>query len=70
MEEKFKETNTYKFFQDLVWDITEDYRTNENKEYNIDKTIENMVADDILWQKLTDSVWRNLVEKESENNGN
>ena len=68
MEEKFKETNTYKFFQDLVWDITEDCRTNENKEYNIDKTIENMVADDILWQKLTDSVWRNLVEKESENN--
>lgn len=70
MGEKFKETNTYKFFQDLVWDITEDYRTNENKEYNIDKTIDNMVADDILWQKLTDSVWRNLVEKESENNGN
>ena len=26
---KFKKTNTYKFFKDLIYDITEDYRTNE-----------------------------------------
>lgn len=57
-----KETSVYKFFEDLVYDITEDYRTNENKEYDVKKTIENLYDDDNLWQELTDAVWRNLVE--------
>lgn len=62
MEEKFKESSSYKFFKDLIWDITEDYRTNEDKEYDFDKTIDNLMADDELWQQLNDSVWNNLVE--------
>lgn len=68
MENSFKKTNTYKFFQDLIWDITEDYRQNENKVYDIDKTIENLMGDDNFWQMLNDSVWENLVEirKESD----
>lgn len=52
------------FFEDLIYDIIEDYRTNENKEYNFEKTIDNLMADDALWQELDDAVWRNLVEKE------
>ena len=63
MEDRFKETNTYKFFYDLIFDITEDYRQNENKVYDFDKTIENLMSDDDLWQMLNDSVWYNLVEE-------
>ena len=63
MENKIKETNGYKFFEDLIWDITDDYRQNENKEYDIEKTIENLYDDEELWQVLTDRVWQNLVEK-------
>ncbi|MBR2652820.1 MAG: hypothetical protein IKC22_00645 [Bacilli bacterium] len=66
MEEKFKETNTYNFFKDLIYDITEDYRTNENKEYDFDKTIDNLMEDDEFWQELTNAVWNNLVEIEKE----
>ena len=55
-------TNTYKFFEDLIFDITEDYRTNENKEYDFNKTIENLMDDDEFWQNLTNAVWKNLVE--------
>lgn len=58
----FKKTNTYKFFKDLIYDITEDYRINENKEYNFDETIDNLMDDDELWQNLTNAVWNNLVE--------
>ena len=63
MENKIKETNGYKFFEDLIWDITDDYRQNENKEYDIEKTIENLYDDEELWQELTNAVWRNIVEK-------
>lgn len=62
MEEKFKKTNTYKFLNDLIYDITEAYRTNENKNYDFNKTIDNLMADDDLWQELTNAIWRNLVE--------
>ena len=61
-----KETNTYKFFNDLIYDITEDYRINEDKEYDFDKTINNLMEDDSFWQELTNAVWRNLVEIEKE----
>ena len=66
MSEAFKETNTYKFFKDLIYDITEDYRINENKRYNFDKTIDNLMADDNLWQELTNAIWNNLVDNASE----
>ena len=58
--------NSYKFFEDLIYDITEDYRTNENKKYDFEKTIDNLMADDGLWQELTNAVWNNLVESEDE----
>lgn len=58
--------SSYKFFEDLIYDITEDYRLNENKEYDFEKTIENLMADDDLWQELTNAIWRNLVEKEDD----
>lgn len=57
-----KELNGYKFFEDLIYDITEDNRLNENKEYDIERTIENMYEDDEFWQELTNAVWNNLVE--------
>lgn len=57
-----KELNGYKFFEDLVYDVTEDYRLNENKEYDIERTIQKMYEDDELWQELTNAVWNNLVE--------
>lgn len=66
MEDKVKETNGYKFFQDLIYDITEDYRANENRKFDIEKTIENLYGDDEFWQELTNAVWNNLVEIESE----
>jgi hypothetical protein len=56
--------NSYKFFEDLICDVTEDYRANEGKKYDIKKTIENLYNDDELWQLLTDHVWNNLVESE------
>ena len=58
--------NVYNFFYDLIFDITEDYRTNQGKEYDFDKTIDKLIADDKLWQELTDAVWDNLVEKKGE----
>lgn len=61
-----KNTSTYNFFKDLVYDITEDYRINENKKYDIEKTIENLIDDDELWQDLTNYVWNNLVEIKEE----
>lgn len=57
-----KETNGYKFFEDLIYHVTEDNRLNENKEYDIERTIENMYFDDDFWQELTNAVWNNLVE--------
>ena len=61
-----KNTSAYNFFKDLVYDITEDYRTNENKKYDIEKTVENLIDDDELWQDLTNYVWNNLVEIKEE----
>ena len=58
--------NGYKFFEDLVWDVSEDLRVNENRVVDFEKTIDNLYADDELWQHLTDAIFRNLVEKESE----
>lgn len=58
--------SSYKFFKDLIYDITEDYRLNENKEYDFEKTIDNLMTDDDLWQELTNAIWRNLVEIKEE----
>lgn len=60
------ENNSYKFFKDLIDDVTYDYRINQNKNYDIEKTIENLYNDDDLWQALSDAVWDNLVESEEE----
>ena len=55
---------TYDFFKNLIYDVTEDFRTNQNKKYNIDETIKNLINDDILWQRMTDAVWHNLVKEQ------
>ena len=55
-----KNTSSYKFFEDLVYDITDDFRQNEGKEYNVEKIIENLFKDDDLWQELTNAIWRNI----------
>lgn len=60
------ENNSYKFFKDLIDDVTYDYRINQNKNYDIEKTIDNLYNDDDLWQALTDAIWDNLVESEEE----
>lgn len=64
MNEKLKESNLYKFFQGLVLDMTEEQRTQENKKYDIDKTIENLIGDDELWKQLESAVLDDLVEIE------
>ena len=66
MNEKFKESNTYKFFRDLILDMTEDQRTQENKKYDIDKTINILMEDDQLWQDLENAILDDLVEIEEE----
>lgn len=55
---------TYDFFKNLIYDVAEDFRTNQNKKYNIDETIKNLINDDILWQRMTDAVWHNLVKEQ------
>ena len=66
MDEKLKESNLYKFFRDLILDMTEDQRTQENKKYDIDSTIENLSGDDELWGQLENAVLDDLVEIEEE----
>ena len=56
----------YNFFEDLIYDVTEDFRTNLGKQYDINKTLDNLMDDDDLWQAMTDAIWNNLVEKEDE----
>lgn len=60
------ENNSYKFFKGLIDDVTYDYRINQNKNYDIEKTIDNLYNDDDLWQALMDAIWDNLVEREEE----
>lgn len=64
MNEKLKESNTYKFFRDLILDMTEDQRTQENKKYDIDSTINILMEDDQLWQDLENAILDDLVEIE------
>lgn len=66
MNEKLKESNLYKFFQDLILDMTEEQRTQENKKYDIEKTIENLIGDDELWEQLENAVLDDLVKIEEE----
>lgn len=66
MNEKLKESNLYKFFQDLILDMTEEQRTQKNKKYDIEKTIENLIGDDELWEQLENAVLDDLVEIEEE----
>lgn len=66
MNEKFKESNTYKFFRGLILDMTEEQRTQENKKYDIDSTINILMEDDQLWQDLENAILDDLVEIEEE----
>ena len=63
MNEKFKESNTYKFFRDLILDMTEGQ---EDREYDIDSTINIIMEDDQLWQDLENAILDDLVEIEEE----
>ena len=66
MNENFKESNTYKFFRGLILDMTEEQRTQENKKYDIDSTINILMEDDQLWQDLENAILDDLVEIEEE----
>lgn len=59
---------TLEFFMNLIADVTEDARTNEDKSYDIEKSAISMIEDDALWQALTDATWRNLKEDEKNEN--
>ena len=63
MNEKFKESNTYKFFRDLILDMAEGQ---EDREYDIDSTINIIMEDDQLWQDLENAILDDLVEIEEE----
>lgn len=63
MSDKWKETSmTYKFLKDFLEDMTSG---NEEKEYDIEKTIDNIMEDDYLWDNLYYAIEQDLVEKES-----
>ena len=63
MSDKWKETSmTYKFLKDFLEDMTSG---NDEKEYDIEKTIDKIMEDDELWDNLYYAVEQDLVEKES-----
>lgn len=63
MSDKWKETSmTYKFLKDFLEDMTSG---NEEKEYDIEKTIDNIMEDDYLWDNLYYAIEQDLVEKEN-----
>ena len=63
MSDKWKETSiTYKFLKDFLKDMTSG---NEEKEYDIEKTIDKIMEDDYLWDNLYSSIEEDLVEKEN-----
>lgn len=57
--ENFKKTIIYKYLRELIEDIS----IGDNIEYDIDKSIEQILDDDNLWDEFYTNINADLVEK-------
>lgn len=57
--ENFKKTIIYKYLRELI----EDMQDSEDIEYDIDKSIEQILDDDNLWNEFYNNINADLVKK-------
>ena len=57
--ENFKKTIIYRYLKELIEDIS----TGDDIEYDIDKSIEQILDDDKLWNEFYNNINADLVEK-------
>ena len=57
--ENFKKTIIYRYLRELI----EDMQDSEDIKYDIDKSIEQILADDKLWDEFHNNLYADLVEK-------
>lgn len=57
--ENFKKTIIYRYLRELI----EDMQDSEDIEYDIDKSIEQILDDDKLWDEFYNNLYADLVEK-------
>ncbi len=58
--ENFKKTIIYRYLRELI----EDMQDSEDIEYDIDKSIEQILDDDKLWDEFYNNINADLVKKE------
>ena len=58
--ENFKKTIIYRYLRELI----EDMQDSEDIEYDIDKSIEQILDDDKLWDEFYTNLYADLVKKE------
>ena len=58
--ENFKKTIIYRYLRELI----EDMQDSEDIKYDIDKSIEQILDDDILWDEFYNNINADLVKKE------
>lgn len=58
--EDFKKTIIYRYLRELI----EDMQDSEDIKYDIDKSIEQILADDKLWDEFHTNLYADLVKKE------
>ena len=58
--ENFKKTIIYRYLRELI----EDMQDSEDIKYDIDKSIEQILADDKLWDEFHTNLYADLVKKE------
>lgn len=57
--ENFKKTIIYKYLKELIEDIS----IGDNIEYDIDKSIEQILDDNRLWDEFYTNIYADLVEE-------
>ena len=57
--ENFKKTIIYRYLRELI----EDMQDSEDIKYDIDKSIEQILDDDKLWDEFYTNLYADLVEK-------
>ena len=57
--ENFKKTIIYRYLRELI----EDMQDSEDIKYDIDKSIEQILDDDNLWDEFYTNLYADLVEK-------
>ena len=58
--ENFKKTIIYRYLRELI----EDMQDSEDIKYDIDKSIEQILDDDKLWDEFYTNLYADLVKKE------